>query len=216
MIPVSFAARITTDEELTMLVIAVHGAEIAGDRLPWTGRRHDDDGTESTGEATASGLFDAVFHALHDGEQVAIGFDCPLTVPAGANDSADVASLLAEADGVDAAPALAELRRLVGELGNWRPWTIVTTSLPRWRATTSVLLWEAVPAAGAAVDPIAAIEAFFTMVRAKEQPVGDADGPILNLAAAAAVSSEATADTSELTSPVVTVRYGVRPVNATS
>ena len=42
-----------------MLVIAVHGAEIADDRVPWTGRRHDDDATESTGVPTAEGLFDA-------------------------------------------------------------------------------------------------------------------------------------------------------------
>ena len=63
-----------------MLVIAVDSADATAQQLSWTGRRHDDDGTESTGASTAQGLFEAVFHALHDGEQVAIGFDCPLTV----------------------------------------------------------------------------------------------------------------------------------------
>ena len=70
-----------------MLVIVVDTDRITGDELPWIGRRHDDDGPESTGEATAQGLFDAVFAALHDGEQVAIGFDCPLTAPASQLDS---------------------------------------------------------------------------------------------------------------------------------
>ncbi len=199
-----------------MLVIAVHGAEIDADRLPWTGRRHDDDATESTGVATAEGLFDAVFHALHDGEQVAIGFDCPLTIPAEPDGASDEASLLARADGADVSPGLTALRRLVHELGTWRPWTIVTTSLPRWHATTSVLLWEAVPESGGAAGPLDAIEAFFALVRAKDHSETDADGATLNLAAAAAVSSDATADAAELTKPVVRVGYGSRPVNATS
>lgn len=192
-----------------MLVIAVHGAGIADDRLPWTGRRHDDDATESTGAASAQGLFDAVFHALHDGEQVAIGFDRPLSIPAEPGDSSDVAILLARADSVDATPALTELRRLVRELGKWRPWTIVTTSLPRWRATTSVLLWEAVAESEAAVNPLDAIEAFFAVVRSGGHSDPGAAQPTLNLAAAAAVDSEVTADPAELTGPVV--RIPVRP-----
>ena len=101
------------------------------------------------------------------------------------------------------------------ELGTWRPWTIVTTSLPRWHATTSVLLWEAAPESGGAA-PLDAIEAFYALVRAKEHSETDAVGAILNLAAAAAVSSDATADPAELTKPVVRVGYGSRPVNATS
>jgi hypothetical protein len=211
MIPVSFAGLTTTDEELTMLVIAVHGAEIDGDRLPWTGRRHDDDATESTGTASAQGLFEAVFHALHDGEQVAIGFDCPLSIPGEPGESSDVASLLARAESVDATPALTELRRLVRELGMWRPWTIVTTSLPRWRATTSVLMWEAVAESDAAVTPLDAIEAFFAVLQSGGQSDDDAAPPTLNLAAAAAVSSEVTADPAELTGPVIRipVRSGV-------
>lgn len=187
-----------------MLVIAVHGAEIDGERLPWTGRRHDDEATESTGAPSAQGLFDAVFHALHDGEQVAIGFDCPLTTPADPGATGE-AALLEQADGFDAPPALAELRRLVSELGTWRPWTIVTTSLPRWRATTSVLLWEALDGSGAPVPPLDAIEAFFGLVRSRAESDPGAGEPTLNLAAAAAVRSEATADPAELTNPVVRI-----------
>lgn len=184
-----------------MLVIAVHGADVTDDRLPWTGRRHDDDATESTGAATAQGLFEAVFHALHDGEQVAIGFDIPLTVAASSDDASDEAGLVAEADRVDGPAALTELRRLVRELGRWRPWTVVTTSLPRWRATTSVLLWEA----GPGLAPLDAIEAFFAMVRAGERSGGDAGPATLNLAAAAAVGSDVTSDPAELTGAGVRV-----------
>ena len=114
-----------------MLVIVVDTDRITGDELPWIGRRHDDDGPESTGEATAQGLFDAVFAALHDGEQVAIGFDCPLTAPASQLDSDEAEQLVALARSHTDSPGLAALRHLVMELGTWRPWTVVTTSLPR-------------------------------------------------------------------------------------
>jgi hypothetical protein len=189
-----------------MLVIAVETASISPQRLPWSGRRHDDDGAESTGAATTQGLFDAVFHALHDGEQVAIGFDCPLSVPAVALVATDEAAVLAAARELGAGPAIDQLRRLVRELGVWRPWTIVTTSLPRWRATTSVLLWQAVPAAGAEITPASAIDAFFETIRHGDQPgAGGTDGALINLAAAAALDSEVTADAAELRQPVLQI-----------
>lgn len=183
-----------------MFVIAVETAEVAAQRVPWTGRRHDDDDTESTGEQTAQGLFDAVFSALHDGEQVALGFDCPLS---SASPSADPEAARATARAVDQVPGLTELRRLVHELGTWRPWTIVTTSLPRWRATTSVLLWEAAPPG---VPPREAIDAFFAAVRGGDHtPAPAADEALVNLAAAAAIDSAVAADAEELTQPVLRI-----------
>lgn len=189
-----------------MLVVVVHTSGISGEQVPWTGRRHDDDGPESTGRPTADGLFEAVFHALHDGEQVAIGFDCPLTVPADGAEAPDAAAAVRVAQSVDAGPGIEQLRHLVAELGQWRPWTIVTTSLPRWRATTSVLLWEtSLPPAGGS-DASAAIDAFYAMIRSGDQPVADgAQAPLVNLAAVAAVESEVTADAAELTRPVLRV-----------
>jgi hypothetical protein len=195
-----------TDERIAMLVIAVQTAAATAQQLSWAGRRHDDDGTESTGEPTPAGLFDAVFHALHDGEQVAIGFDCPLTAAADQLDNSDPATLIARAGAVERGPGVERLRHLVTELGIWRPWTIVTTSLPRWRATTSVLVWEAVPAPGAKVSPQAAIDAFYAMLGSGAQATADgATTAVLNLAAAAAVESGATADAAELTAPVLRV-----------
>jgi len=193
-----------------MLVIAVQTAGMDGDKVPWTGRRHDDDSTESTGAPSAQGLFDAIFHALHDGEQVAIGFDCELSLPAG-DDAADSDALLARARGVEAGQGVTELRHLVQELGRWRPWTIVTTSLPRWRATTSILLWEAVSGSGAASSPLDAIEAFFDTVRAgDQQDVGEPAQPVVNLAAAAALDSEVSTDPAELTRPLLRVPVGAK------
>lgn len=173
-----------------MLVIAVDTTSTASDALHWVGRRHDDDAFESTGEPTARGLFDTVFAALHDGEQVSIGFDCPLTASAG------VDPLDAAGDG----PALAALRWLITEVGTWRPWTIVTTSLPRWRATTSVLVWEA-----GGGDAAAAVDGFYALLRADAPPVGDAADGSVNLAAAIAVASDATADEAEVRLPVLRV-----------
>jgi hypothetical protein len=174
-----------------VLVIAVDSTSPGPEQVRWAGRRHDDDGPESTGVQTAQGLFDAVFAALHDGEQVAIGFDCPLALPA-ANGTAD-----------DAADReMTELRRLITELGRWRPWTIITTSLARWRATTSVLVWEV--AGEHPADRTAAIDAFFATLRGA--PAADeGSGRLVNLAAAIAVESEATADPAEVDSPVLTI-----------
>jgi hypothetical protein len=190
-----------------MLVIAVETASILPERLPWTGRRHDDDGDQSTGDATPQGLFDAVFHALHDGEQVAIGFDCPLTMPAEGIDPTDPDAARVRAREADVGAGVQQLRHLVEELGSWRPWTIVTTSLPRWRATTSVLLWEADPEPGAVGTAAAVIDAFYEMIRRGDEPgAGAADEPLINLAASAALDSEVTADAAELTRPALRVR----------
>jgi hypothetical protein len=179
-----------------VLVIAVNTAAATPDRLPWTGRRHDDEGTESTGVQTPEGLFEAVFYALHDGEQVAVGFDCALTAP-------DAES----ARELESGPGMAAVRHLVTELGTWRPWTIVTTSLARWRATTSVLVWEAV--ADGAVEPGAAIEAFFATLRTARE--ADEPGPpCINLAATVAVTSGASADASDVTRHALRVRVPVQ------
>src|SRR5579859_2417183 len=70
-------------QEAPMLVIAIETGSGASAR--WAGRRHDDDWPDATSGASPAELFDAVFHALHDGEQVALGLDCPLTVPAPAD-----------------------------------------------------------------------------------------------------------------------------------
>lgn len=173
-----------------MLVVAVNASNASPDRLPWVGRRHDDDGTESTGPATAQGLFDTVFAALHDGEQVAVGFDCPLTRTA---DDADE-------------PDLDEMRRLLHEIGTWRPWTVLTTSLARWRATTSVLVWEA--AGPGPIDGAAAIDAFYALLRSGRKDADEPDADVRNLAAAIAVESDATADRTELTRPALRVTVG--------
>lgn len=182
-----------------MLVIAVDSTSPGPDQLRWTGRRHDDVGPESTGAQGAQGLFDTVFAALHDGEQVAIGFDCPLTAPAGA-DAADARTVADAAD-----DRLAELRRLIDELGKWRPWTIVTTSLARWRATTSVLVWQ-IDSGEPPADRDAAIDAFYAALRTSGRPAPDAlPAGSLNVAAAIAVASEATADEAELIGPALTI-----------
>jgi hypothetical protein len=178
-----------------VLVIAVESRRITSSELPWLARRHDDDEFESTGEQTAQGLFDAVFHALHDGEQVSIGFDCALTAAGAGIDPQDPAAVLAAAGD---SPGVGALRWLIDELGTWRPWTIVTTSLARWRATTSVLVWEAETSGAAALD------GFYAVLRA-DAPSSAGDSAVLNVAAAIAVASEATADTAELTQPVLRV-----------
>ena len=139
-----------------MLVIGVRAATPSSDDLAWSGRRHDDDNPGAVRGSSSADLFDAVFHALHDGEQVAVGFAGPLTTRVdenqrnldGAGQEDQAIALLDEAEA--AAPGLAGLDRLLGELGKWRPWTAVSTSLPRWRATTSILVWELLPSSNAA------------------------------------------------------------------
>jgi hypothetical protein len=105
------------------------------------------------------------------------------------------------------------LRNLVTELGQWRPWTIVTTSLPRWRATTSVLLWEAVMAHPGESAASVAIDAFYAVVQG-DAPVGEpAPSALVNLAAMAALDSEVTADPAELTRPVLRIAVEAALVN---
>ena len=64
-----------------MLVITMETGSLPGGRTRWAGRRHDDDRLDATSGVSSAELFDAVFHALHDGEQVALGLDCALTMP---------------------------------------------------------------------------------------------------------------------------------------
>ena len=95
-----------------------------------------------------------------------------------------------------------QLAWLLTELGHWRPWTVASTSLPRWRATTSVLVWETESS-----DLDAAVEAFFTIAHG-DHGAEDPSARVVNLAAAAAVRSELTVDADQVDEPVVLVRVG--------
>ena len=182
-----------------MLVIAMETEP--GGRVRWSGRRHDDDRPDATAGASPAELFDAVFHALHDGEQVALGLDCALTLPA-APDQASAGDL---AEAAANQPGLAELGYLLGELGNWRPWTTVSTSLARWKANTSILVWQAVPAPGAGpVTATAATDSFFRQLPAA-QKADEANGTVVNLAAATARRAGLFVDPSELAQPTVSI-----------
>jgi len=182
-----------------MLVIAMETEP--GGRVRWAGRRHDDDRPDATAGASPAELFDAVFHALHDGEQVALGLDCALTLPA-APDQASAGDL---AEAAANQPGLAELGYLLGELGNWRPWTTVSTSLARWKANTSILVWQAVPAPGAGpVTATAATDSFFRQLPAA-QKADEANGTVVNLAAATARRAGLFVDPSELAQPTVSI-----------
>jgi len=178
-----------------MLVIAVETASLPAGRVRWAGRRHDDDRPDASSGSSSAELFDAVFRALHDGEQVALGFDCPLTVQAAPD---------RDPAGATAAPA--ELGQLLRELGIWRPWTTVSTSLARWKANTSILVWQAVPASGStAVTASAAADSFFRQFpSAARQPEDATDagaGTVVNLAAVAARRAGLFVDASELARP---------------
>ncbi len=193
-----------------MLVIAVETGALPGEQMRWAGRRHDDDRPDTSSGASPAELFDTVFHALHDGEQVALGFDCPLTlsVPPGQGAAADDAGALVKlAEPTATRPGIAELGHLLGQLGTWRPWTTVSTSLSRWRANTSILVWEAVPAEGSrGIDVGTAADGFFRQLRkATEHEPDAAGGPVVNLAAAAARQTGLLADASELTHPAVSI-----------
>jgi hypothetical protein len=178
-----------------MLVIAVE--TVPDGRVRWAGRRHDDDRPDATSGTTSAELFDAVFHALHDGEQVALGFDSPLTARSGPGQD------------TDASAGLAELGQLLGELGMWRPWTTVSTSLARWKANTSILVWQAVPAPGTGAFPAtAAADSFFRQFPGAAHGTEDeteADGPVVNLAAATARRAGLFVDPSELAQPAATI-----------
>lgn len=188
-----------------MLVIAMETQSSPRGRLCWTARRHDDDESDATSGASAAELFDTVFHALHDGEQVALGFDCPLTMPIAPDhagtDTADDLTKLAEGR-----PGIAELAELLGQLATWRPWTTVSTSLSRWKANTSILVWEAVPAAGSGgVLPGAAADTFFRRLRAAGPEEEPADRTVVNLAASASRRAGLFVDAPELARPAVSI-----------
>ena len=168
-----------------MLVIAMETGSLPDGRMRWAGRRHDDDRPDASSGSSSAELFDAVFHALHDGEQVALGFDCPLTMPAppGQDPPADADALVTLAE-----PAAG-------------------TSLGRWKANTSILVWQAVSAPGAAeVAAGAAADSFFRQFPAATKEATDTGaGTVLNLAAAAARSAGLFVDASELARPTVSI-----------
>jgi len=195
-----------------VLVIAMETGSASDGRMRWAGRRHDDDRPDASSGASSAELFDAVFHALHDGEQVALGFDCPLTVPvsldqgtAAGPGGADALVKLAEPAATR--PGIAELGQVLGELGTWRPWTTVSTSLARWKANTSILVWQAVPAAGSTeVTASAAADSFFRQLpRATDHGTEAAAGTVVNLAATAARRAGLFVDASELAQPAVSI-----------
>ncbi len=195
-----------------MLVIVMETGSRPDGRLRWAGRRHDDDRPDASSGSSSAELFDAVFHALHDGEQVALGFDCALTMPAPpgqgpASAPADADALVTLAEPAAGRPGLAELGHLLGELGTWRPWTTVSTSLARWKANTSILVWQAVPAPGSAgVAAGAAADSFFREFPAATEDATDTGaGTVLNLAAAAARRAGLFVDASELGRPTVSI-----------
>jgi hypothetical protein len=179
--------------------------------MAWAGRRHDDDTPGASSGTTPAELFDVVFGALHDGEQVALGFGFPLSAPVPADQgpagSAGADALVQLAEPAMTRPGIAELGHLLGELGTWRPWTRVSTSLARWKANTSILVWQAVPDEGTDdVAASAAADSFFRQLRtaAKDEPAAGA-GPVVNLAAALAQRAGLLADASELARPPVAI-----------
>jgi hypothetical protein len=195
-----------------VLVITVESGSPPGRGTRWAGRRHDDDRPDASSGSSAAELFDAVFHALHDGEQVALGLDCPLTLPVTpdqrtAASRAGAEEFLKLAEPASGDPGIAQLGHVLGELGTWRPWTTVSTSLPRWKANTSILIWEAVPADGpGGVAASAAVESFFRQLpTAAGRRTDPAAGPVINLAAAAARRAGLFVDASELALPAASI-----------
>jgi hypothetical protein len=200
-----------------VLVITVQTGSLGGPAgsagsLGWAGRRHDDDRPDASSGTSSAELFDAVFHALHDGEQVALGFDCPLTLPVSADQGAaaaqaDADELVRQAEPTATRPGITELAHLLGQLGTWRPWTTVSTSLSRWKANTSILVWEAVPGEGSAtVAPSAAADSFFRRLQTGSEPGTEAAaGTVVNLAAATARRAGLFVDPSELGRPAVSI-----------
>jgi hypothetical protein len=211
-----------------MLVIAMETGSGPDGPVRWAGSRHDDDRPDASSGVSPAELFDAVFHALHDGEQVALGFDCPLTMPVSpeqdpgsAPADSDADALVTLAEPASSRPGLAELGYLLSELGMWRPWTTVSTSLARWKANTSILVWQAAPAPGASAVPASAAAAsFFRQLpavtsRATEAAAATGTEPargtepaaatVVNLAAAAARRAGLFVDPCELAQPAVSI-----------
>jgi hypothetical protein len=195
-----------------VLVITVETGSPLGGPTRWAGRRHDDDRPDASSGASSAELFDAVFHALHDGEQVALGFDCPLTLPVSPDQDtaaqADADALVRQAEPATTRPGITELGYVLGQLGTWRPWTTVSTSLSRWKANTSILVWEAVPAEGSdGVTAGAAADSFFRRLQTATEPATEvaATGTVVNLAAATARRAGLFVDASELARPAVSI-----------
>ena len=215
------------------MVIGVRAASPSSDDLAWSGRRHDDDKPGAVRGSSSAELFDTVFHALHDGEQVAVGFGGPLTAPVdedqrnldGAGEKDRAIALLDQAEAT--APGLAGLDRLLGELGKWRPWTAVSTSLPRWRATTSILVWELLPTSNAAgesdpqatgtsngdsADEDSGVRGFFELIRTRgDRPADTAAEPVINLAAAVALRAGLPVDARQLSEQVLAIAATAAP-----
>jgi hypothetical protein len=195
-----------------VLVIGIGAPRGSSDHVTWSGRRHDDDGPGAIRGRSSQELFDAVFHALHDGEQVAVGTVGTLSVPVAdeqpdeATTNERAAKLLADAQPQTA--EIAEIQTLLDELGQWRPWTVVSTSLARWRATTSVLVWHIqsgdTPLDASAAD--AAVDAFYERLRAGTDDEPDpAAGRVLNLPAAIAMRAGLGVDSAQLHEPPLSV-----------
>ncbi|HEU5267581.1 MAG TPA: hypothetical protein VFU35_12820 [Jatrophihabitans sp.] len=192
-----------------MLVIGVGTAQPSSNEFSWSGRRHDDDAPGASRGNSSAELFDAVFHALHDGEQVAVGVAGALSAPLpdGGIDAVNERALEVLATAEGQAPDIVRIRTLLDELGKWRPWTVVSTSLGRWRATTSVLVWQ-IETDAAAVDERAAdaaVEAFYERVRTASDAAPASDRRVLNLPAAIAMRAGLGVDTAQLTEPPLAI-----------
>ncbi len=199
-----------------MLVIAVDTISSTPGRPVWSARRHDDDGPDHSGRLTDEGLFEAVFHALHDGEQISIGLDCELTAPVPDGPARDGAPAPDQAGAASADSAgVAALTALLDEIGMWRSWTVVTTSVERWKATTSILVWQAAGRAASAQPgdrsfADSAIEAFYGSLFDADAPAADGgSAAVLNLVAAVAQRAGLQVDAAELRRPVVSIATGV-------
>ena len=96
---------------------------------------------------------------------------------------------------------------MLGQLGTWRPWTTVSTSLSRWKANTSILVWQAVPAEGSSEFAIGtAADSFFGQLHtATGHGTEPAAGAVVNLAAAAARRAGLFVEAAELAQPAVSI-----------
>ena len=181
-----------------MLVIGVGSTQPSSQEFSWSGRRHDDDAPGASRGTTSEDLFDAVFHALHDGEQVAVGVGATLSAPLSGDLADDEAvNLLADAEAKSSDTAA--IRTLLDEIGKWRPWTVVSTSLARWRATTSVLVFEIDADTVDTGVADASVDAFFEQVRSGSDPAAQTNNGVLNLPAAMALRAGLDVDTDQLT-----------------
>jgi hypothetical protein len=191
-----------------MLAIAVETSPGNGG-FTWSGRRHDEDRLRSSQATSAEALFDTVFEALHDGEQVAVGVDCPLIVrvPSDRTDSdeqLDENRLLQLAAGVEQRPGFAQLANALKLVAHWRPWTTASASLARWRANTSILLWEA---DASSQDAESAIRGLFNSLRpAAGETMPPKGEPIVNVGAATAIQAGLIIDHAELEQPPLVIR----------